>query len=294
MDISKNISNEIKNIQFEIVLKEWNLLKQLSSDSIQNINGRSKIGCNFIDYYFFINRIETIGSKGINFFDFLKNIEFYKSKKYIQTLLSFCEKNNRYTDSEIKKYYYCYGLCFGRINAFKITNAIQIYQQFKPITVLDPFCGFGGRLTGALLLDINYIGIDLNIDLEQGYKKLITDFGNKSNSTVRLFFQDSLKIDYSQFKYDMVFTSPPYRNIEIYKYSEKRSIEEWTTFYNAIFKILWANLELHGTFIININETIYHSVLEPLLGPASIKNLLKKTDKNKYKEYIYIWIKELN
>lgn len=294
MDILKDISNEIKNIQFEIVLKEWNLLKQLSSDSIQNINGRSKIGCNFIDYYFFINRIETIGSKGINFFDFLKNIEFYKSKKYIQTLLSFCEKNNRYTDSEIKKYYYCYGLCFGRINAFKITNAVQIYQQFKPMTVLDPFCGFGGRLTGALLLDINYIGIDLNIDLEQGYKKLMNDFGNKSNSIVQLFFQDSLKIDYSQFKYDMVFTSPPYRNIEIYKYSEKRSIEGWTTFYNAIFKILWANLELHGTFIININETIYHSVLEPLFGPASIKNLLKKTDKNKYKEYIYIWIKELN
>ncbi len=291
MDYVK-ISNEIKNISFEIVLKEWLILKSLSLEDIQCINGRSKLGCNFIDYYFFANRIETIGNKGINFFNFLENIEFYKSKKYIQTLLLFCEKNNRYVDSEIKRYYYCYGLCFGRINAFKITNAMQIYQQFKPLTVLDPFCGFGGRLTGALLLDINYIGIDTNIDLEQGYKKLLSDFGTKSKSVVQLFFQDCLQIDYSQFKYDMVFTSPPYQNIEIYKHSEKRGIDEWTQFYNSIFKLLWTNLKLGGTFIININETIYYSVLEPLFGQAIMQILLKKSDKNKYKEYIYIWNKD--
>ena len=126
---NNEIAMILKKIPLEIVLKEWSKIKELTCDEISNLNGRSRLGCDLIDHYFFKNRIETIGNKGIHFFDFLENIEFYKSKKYIQTLLTFCEKNNRYTDNEIKKYYYCYGLCFGRINAFKITNALQLYHK---------------------------------------------------------------------------------------------------------------------------------------------------------------------
>jgi len=46
-----------------------------------------------------------------------------------------------------------------------------------------------------------------------------------------------------------------------------------------------------GTYIININETIYIKILEPLFGPALETILLKKSSKNDYKEYIYIWKK---
>ena len=99
------ISKEIKDISLDIVVKEWSQIKTTSPEAIQNINGRSRLGCNLIDYYFFEQRLETIGNKGINFFTFIDKIEFYKTKKYIQTLLLFCEKNNRYKDSLIKKYY---------------------------------------------------------------------------------------------------------------------------------------------------------------------------------------------
>ena len=125
---NSDIVKELKDIPIENVSKEWLKLKELSLSDLQFLNGRSRLGCDLLDYYFFEQRIETIGNKGINFFDFLKNIEFYEKKKYIKTLLEYCEKNNRYKDSLIKKYYYCYGLCFGRINAFKITNALQIYK----------------------------------------------------------------------------------------------------------------------------------------------------------------------
>ena len=83
----------LKNIPLEIVLKEWSKIKELTRDEISNLNGRSRLGCDLIDHYFFKNRLETIGNKGIHFFDFLANITFYKSKKYIQTLLTFCEKS---------------------------------------------------------------------------------------------------------------------------------------------------------------------------------------------------------
>jgi 16S rRNA G966 N2-methylase RsmD len=282
--VQLQISKEIKEIKLDQVVKEWYEIKSKTPEEISKLNGRSRLGCNFIDYYFFTQRLETIGNKGINFYDFIENIEFYKSKKYIQTLLTYCEKNNRYKESEIKKYYYCYGLCFGRINAYKITNAIHIYNIYKPsVAIMDPFCGFGGRLVGAMVKDINYIGIDLNKDLEPSYQKLLQNFGDKTTSTIQLLFQDSNEIDYSKYKYDMVFTSPPYENIEIYKYMKKQTIEEWNIFYKEVFQKLWDNLEVNGTYIININENIYTRILEPLFGNALEKMLLKKSSKNEYK-----------
>jgi len=286
------IIKDLKDVSFPEVLKDWVEIAAKTPEQLENLNGRSRLGCNLIDYYFFEKRIETIGNKGINFFQFIDDIEIYKKKKYIQTLLTFCENNNRYKDSIIKKYYYCYGLCFGRINAFKITNALQIYNRHPPkIAVMDPFCGFGGRLFGAMMKNINYIGIDLNKDLEPCYKKLLNDFREKTASKIDLLFQDSNKIEYSNYKYDMVFTSPPYENIEIYKHMERKSIQEWKQFYKEVFQKLWDNLQPSGTYIININESIYTKILEPLFGPALDAILLKKSNKNDYKEYIYIWRK---
>lgn len=291
MDRSK-IIKEIKEISFEDVSNEWLKLKTLTLSDIEKLNGRNRLGCKFLDYYFFEQRIETIGNKGIDFFNFIENIEFYKKKKYIQTLLDYCEKKNRYKDSIIKKYYYCYGLCFGRQNAFKITNALYIYKKYLPkIAILDPFCGFGGRMVAAMLENINYIGIDLNIDLQPKYQLLLNDFGEKTTSKIDLIFNDSNTIDFNNYKYDMVFTSPPYENIEVYKHSQIKSKEDWCKFYKEIFKKLWDNLQTDGTYIININENIYSKILKPLLGDACESIILKKSNKNNYKEYIYIWKK---
>lgn len=292
MDKSQ-IIKELINVSLLDAEKDWHELSLMSSNEVENLNGRSRTGCKVLDYYFFEERIETIGNKGINFFNFVNDIDFYKTKKYIQTLLTYCDNNNRYKDSIIKKYYYCYGLCFGRINAFKITNALQIYNRYSPnIAVMDPFCGFGGRLVGAMIKNINYIGIDLNSDLEPCYNKLIQDFSDKTQSKITLLFQDSNTIDYSKYNYDMVFSSPPYENIEIYKHMEKKTPDEWNKFYKEIFQKLWDNLQPGGTYIININEKIYKKVLEPLFGSAIESILLKKSSKNDYKEFIYVWTKE--
>jgi hypothetical protein len=289
----EKICNELFSASKEEIIKEWNTIKNMSLTELNNLSGRSKLGCKIIDYYFFINRLETIGNKGINFFDFIANIDEYLQKKYIQNLLSYCEKkNNRYKESLIKKYYYCYGLCFGRINAFKITNALEIYRKYKPRKVLDPFCGFGGRLLASMMLNIDYVGIDLNQNLKSGYDKLREDFSHSSTSKVELYFQDSIAFDYSSCSdYDMIFTSPPYENIEIYQNSERKTSEEWRKFYIQIFNELHKNLNAGGTFIININLNIYEKVLIPLFGEAHEFIELKKSSRNNYKEFIYIWTK---
>ena len=288
--MNHNLHLQLKEISFDKIEYEWSTIKNMTINELEYINNRSKLGCDIIDYYFFEQRLKTRGNKGINFYEFLENIEYYKTKKYIQTLISYCEKNNRYNDNIYKRYYYIYGLSFGRVNAFKITNAIKIYKTYKPTHILDPFCGFGGRLSAAIMENILYTGIDINNELEPQYKKLIHDFQNNKNLKYNLYFQDCQTVDYSKINYDMVFTSPPYENIEVYPNNPKLTNKEWTLFYNKIFKILWDNLK-KGHFIININEKIYNKILVPLFGDCQTKIILNKSKRNSYVEYIYIWFK---
>jgi hypothetical protein len=282
---------DLKQITFEKIKIEWDRIQYLSLQELNEINEKSKVGCNIVDYYFFEQRLKTKGNKGINFYEFVENIEYYKTKQYVQTLLTFCEKNNRYKDSDLKRYYYIYGLSFGRVNAFKITNALKIYHTYKPTNILDPFCGFGGRFIASMMMNTKYTGIDINIDLKPEYYKMIKDF-NIDSTKYELFFQNSLEIDYSKIEYDMVFTSPPYENIEVYPNNPVLTIKEWREFYKKLFKLLWDNLK-KGTFIININERIYKTILVPLLGECNTQIILSKSKRNNYIEYIYVWIKTI-
>lgn len=290
------ISSTIKTIRFEKVNREWNTLSNMTLEELETIGGRSKVGCGIIDYYFFTERLHTVGNKGINFFDFLRDIEMYKEKHYIQTLITFCENNNRYKDSVIKRYYYIYGLCFGRINAFKITNALQIYKKYNCERVIDPFCGFGGRLAAAAMMNIEYRGMDINNNLQPLYTKMIDDLIKEENKEkISMNVVDSDTVDFVEYakgyKYDMVCTSPPYKNIEIYRCSVKRTQDEWLGFYNRIFLSLWSGLSSGGFFVININNDIYDHILVKLFGECKEKFLLVKTKKNSYDEYVYVWQK---
>ena len=92
----EEICRQLKNISEQNVNQEWNVLRAISQTELENLSGRSKLGCNIIDHFFFQQRLETIGNKGIHFFGFVENIEYYKTKKYVQNLLEYCEKNNRY------------------------------------------------------------------------------------------------------------------------------------------------------------------------------------------------------
>jgi len=294
-DLAQEYATELKTTTLVAVRREWDKIKAMSLAELEALTGRSKLGCNIVDHYFFAERLMTVGKKLINFLDFVDNIEYYKTKKYIQTLLTFCEKNNRYIDSMLKRYYYIYGLCFGRVNAFKVTNALAIYKRYNPCRVLDPFAGFGGRLIGAMMANIEYRGYDLNTYMEASYAQLLDDFSSDGGTNVSVSFCDSTTIDYEEiaktYPYDMVFTSPPYKNIEIYRYSKRQTPVWWDEFYHRAFLGTYTGLAPGGYFVININNDIYESSLVPLLGECREKVLLTKCKKNVYDEYIYIWVK---
>ena len=51
--MSKNeISTQLKDISLSKVQKEWSKLKNIKLEELENLNGRNRLGCDFIDYYF--------------------------------------------------------------------------------------------------------------------------------------------------------------------------------------------------------------------------------------------------
>ena len=290
----ESICRELRDITIEIATKDWTRTRCIPDDELNRLNGRSRIGCTVLDRYFFQERLETRGSKGINFFEFVESYDtVYAEKPYIKNLIRFCEENNRYNNSSVGRLWYCYGLCFGRISGFKITNALRIYRQFAPRHVIDPFAGFGGRMAAAMMAQIPYTGFDTNINLRRGYERLYEEFRDTTfaPTTQTVVFRDSNTVDYAALSYDMVLTSPPYDNTEIYSYSFIRTKPEWDEFYNSVFTKSWNGMDAGGTFAINIPHPIYLRVLEPLLGPAGQMIELKKSSRNSYSEMIYIWKK---
>ena len=149
-------------------------------------------------------------------------------------------------------------------------------------------------MIASIMANIEYQGYDLNTYMEASYAQLLDDFSS-DDGTISVSFCDSSTIDYEEiaktYPYDMVFTSPPYKNIEIYRCSERQPPAWWNEFYHRVFSGTWAGLAPGGYFVININEEVYEESLVPLLGECREKILLTKTKKNSYNEYLYTWVK---
>jgi hypothetical protein len=121
---------------------------------------------------------------------------------------------------------------------------------------------------------------------------------------VSIHFQDSSKVDYSKYDYDMVFTSPPYfvktapteRYENMPTYKDKEEFNE--RFFFPVVRNTWKHLKSGGTYALNIPIEMYDDI-KPVLGTAEKKIQLhlpsrgKKEDRlgGGYKEYIYVWRK---
>ena len=159
-----------------------------------------------------------------------------------------------------------------------------------------PFCaGWGGAAVAASALNIpHYIGIEININLKEPYEKMVEYLKTKSTSKIEIIFENALNIDYNQFYYDLVFTSPPYYFIQKYEnnieYSNKQDMNE--LFYKPIFTKVYKGLQPGGHFIINVCKEVYENVLINLFGLANEIYPYKKSKRqNNYQEIVYVWKK---
>jgi hypothetical protein len=302
------IANKIKCISEADMKNDYEILKNMmvvatmTSTSVE-FNERCRVGNNVVDFFTFRERLETRGKYNINFYDFFTNVEEFKKKKFIQTMLTYYEttKNARGLKNECIVLKEVYNICISAINIFRPLVAVEVYQRFKPTRILDFSAGWGGRAVGAAVCNISYFGIDINAGLHDPYNKM-SEFLNSSSSSsssinlINLLIADAVTYDYSTIApgYDMVFTSPPYYFIEKYShnksYASKDEMDQ--KFYIPVFSNTYKHLLPGGHFVLNVNKEIYERVCLSLFGPAEQTMKCKKSKRqNNYREMIYIWKK---
>jgi hypothetical protein len=290
----EEIAKRIKPISKNDVLDDFNKLQNVD---LNKVKPHSRVGNKVVDYFTFQERLNTKGRRNISYFELVTNIDDYKDRGSYKRIFSFMNENKRYKNiNEYTRIYNLFRLYFGSINIFKPLRAMEIYNKYKPESVLDFTMGWGGRLVGACALNIShYIGIDLNRNLQKPYDDMVTTLQPLTTTNIKLIFDDCLLVDYSKLDYDMVFTSPPYYNIELYSGTNKISKQEWDdNFYSPIFKLTYKHLKVGGYFILNVSHEIYKRVCIKVLGEADeVISFSLQQRPNGYGEFIYVWKKSL-
>jgi len=292
----QHIANKIKNISLNDVEREMDELIKIGSNA-SKMSSRCRTGNNVVDYFTFVNRLETKGKYNANFFDFLLRLDEFKQKKFISNMLSYYStvKNKNKTKNEYVVFKEVYNICISAINIIRPLVYMEIYSKYNPTCILDFCAGWGGAVVGASALGIKkYIGIEMNTSLKEPYRNLTNYLKTKSETNVEMLFQDALTVDYTKYEYDFVFTSPPYYFIQKYEnnseYSSKKEMDD--KFYNPIFKATYNGLKPNGYYIINVCKEVYENVLVGLLGEAHESYPYKKSKRqNEHQEIVYVWRK---
>jgi len=163
---------------------------------------------------------------------------------------------------------------------FRPTAARAICNDFgNGGTVLDFSAGYGGRFLGFLGSSCrHYIGIDPNTTLRPCYKSMFKwiESNHEHQKSWEMVWKPAEDVDYSEWhgKVDLIFTSPPYFDLE--RYSDETtqssvrfpSISEWLE--GFLFEALRRSvrcLKTKGHLALNVadNPTYGVEIIEPVI-----------------------------
>ena len=233
----------------------------------------------FKDSHWYIKRINT-GNESSNYFQQENRwsvdgtispgpLRTWKTEKFMTTLMGAAytlkfpkiDKGTLRTMLGLRKY-----IC----SQFKPNAAKALYDYFDVKNVLDFSAGWGDRLAGfyASLNTELYVGLDPRVENHPIYHKqakyyseLLTMFEKKKE----VFFhaEPAEDFDYSEYNdtFDIVFTSPPYFNVERYSYDDTQSwvryktINDWNKdFLHKAIEKMWPSIRSGGKLCINISD----------------------------------------
>jgi len=232
-DILPILAEELSHVD---VLPKYNY-SQLESDW-------SKL-CHWLPQGTSINSTSRLGMKLCeHFFPNFYNIKDHKNRSFLdlwkdQTLLMKILKWNRKSHStpylsELKRgIYFCGGLAKSTMYRPQMAKLVTSGSQI----VLDPCCGWGGRMLGSVANGCEYYGFEPNTETYNGLIKL-AEYLNITDK-VNLFCDDALNMNkYDIPDVDCILTSPPYFNLEVYCDEESQSITNCDTYDEWVRKFL--------------------------------------------------------
>lgn len=130
--------------------------------------------------------------------------------------------------------------------------------------VLDPCHGWGGRLVGAMLADVQeYVGVDPSPVAHAGVVRIYDAFKEYQDTKVTLIAQPFEDCKWKDDEFDFAFTCPPYFDVEKYAgedTSTKRypQFEQWcSSFYRPLIVNTMRALKYDGVFCIVVGSQLY-------------------------------------
>lgn len=154
---------------------------------------------------------------------------------------------------------------------FPPMNARDIFRNYyNGGRVLDPCHGWGGRLVGAMLADVEeYVGVDPSPDAHAGVSKIYESFKEYQETKVTLIQKPFEDCNWKDGEFDFAITCPPYFDVEKYSgedTSTKRypKFEQWCkSFYETLIVNTMNALKDDGVFALIVGSQLY-----PLMDKA--------------------------
>lgn len=206
----KNIDEIYNGLRFQTISSGNNLIS-------------NTVGVGFLNYFFLDEMILTKKS-GRYIFDSWDDT--LNRRKLIECTFKNKDLTIFHPLAVVNKYSYQGSRAYN----FPPNIAKYIYNKYGGERVLDFCAGFGGRLLGFWHSNVKeYVGIDPNKKLK--HNEMISwlrenDFYNKKKASI--IYSSAEDVNYDELgKFDLVFTSPPYFNSEIYSEDETQSLTRY-------------------------------------------------------------------
>ena len=166
---------------------------------------------------------------------------------------------------------------------FKPSLAKHIIEFFGAKKVLDFSAGWGERMLGAMAAQVEeYLAFDPNLTLQAGHSLALRTHGTpaqQENFHIRYEPFESSSLSPEDFSADLVFTSPPFFNLEVYTTQEHakgqstqshKGVNAWLVkFLFQALKKAWSCLSRGGHMALHYSDvTKERTVSHPYRTPA--------------------------
>lgn len=235
---------------------------------------------------------------------------YYHEKDLLKDAIKWLEKHNKkITLGTLRDSFYEFKMIYNAspesttfyILLWKLLYPNKTYDEFSSMHVLDGAGGYGTRLLAAIVLNMNYIGVEPNTMSTAGFKEMIDMFGD---SKKQIMYEDGLPnaVGVNSIKnntMDIVMFSPPMYDGEIYSNDDKQStnmFKDYNTWKNKFLyeslRILWSKLSIGGFIVFqSIRYNLIRELIEKEFKDAKFLGVIsRKTYSGRFKPN-WIWTK---
>ena len=239
-NILSTLASELEDVSFYYsysdsdLLKDWNALIKWNA-RVDTMASTQRVGMKLCEH-FFPNFFDIENKDGNSF----KSL--WKADKLEKVLRWNRKSHSTPYLSELRRgIYFNYKL--AKSTMYRPQMAKMVVTNLGAKRVLDPCAGWGGRMLGSVAAGAEYVAFEPNSETYEGLLKLIKLLGIEDK--VRIIKDSALEMDkYDIGEFDLILTSPPYFDLEVYSHEDTQSIKGCDTYSMWVNNFLKPLIEL--------------------------------------------------